>query len=152
MSNRHFAVCGIVLVDDKVMLVRHTYGNAKDRILLPGGYVKENELAAAAIEREIFEETSVVAKADSVVSIQFKADQWCVVFLMNYVSGTPTSDGHENSEVLLLTPEEAIKRSDLTNMSRAILASVSENRFKQLNKGSYNSITLAPGTFEIFGI
>ena len=34
------------------------------------------------------------------------------------VLATVITDGYENSEVLLLTPEEAVKRSDITNMSR----------------------------------
>ena len=48
-NNRHFAVCGIVEIDGRILLVRHTYGVAKGRILLPGGYVKENELPTNAI-------------------------------------------------------------------------------------------------------
>lgn len=33
----------------------------------------------------------------------------------------PKSDGYENSEVLLLTAEEAVKRENITNMSHEIL-------------------------------
>ena len=58
-NNRFFAVCGIVEMAGKLLLVRHTYGTAKDRILLPGGYVKGNELPTLAVAREIFEETGV---------------------------------------------------------------------------------------------
>lgn len=121
MNNPYFTVCGLLLISGKVLLVRHTYGTAKDRILLPGGYVQEGELPTAAVEREIFEETGVCAHADSLLAMQFKDDQWCAVFLMDYIEGTPRSDGHENSEVLLLPPEEAVARPDITNMSRAIL-------------------------------
>ncbi len=39
MNNRHFTVCGLLLIDGRVLLVRHTYGTAEGRILLPGGYV-----------------------------------------------------------------------------------------------------------------
>ena len=38
MNGRHFAVCGIVEIGGKILLVRHTYGTAKGRILVPGGY------------------------------------------------------------------------------------------------------------------
>lgn len=44
MNNPHFTVCGLLSVERKILLVRHTYGSAKDRILLPGGYVHEDEL------------------------------------------------------------------------------------------------------------
>ena len=67
----HFAVCGIVEIDNKILFVRHTYGVAKDRILLPGGYVKENELPTFAVEREIFEETGANCKVKDLFSMQF---------------------------------------------------------------------------------
>lgn len=123
MNDRCYAVCGVVEIDGKVLLVRHTYGSAKGRILLPGGFV-QSELPTEAIEREILEETGVTVKARSVIAVQFKVTEWCVVFAADYVSGVPRSDGHENSEVLLLTAEEAVGRGDITNMSREILKNV----------------------------
>lgn len=152
MSNRFYAVCGILEIDGKILFVRHTYGAAKDRILIPGGYVKEGEFPSEAVKREFFEETSVQAEADSVFAIQFRKDQWCIVFRMKHISGAPVSDGYENSEVLLLTPEDAVERPDITNMSRAILRSYISDKDKTLEKGDYQSISLERGTYEIFGV
>lgn len=152
MSNRYYAVCGILEIDGKILFVRHTYGQAKDRILIPGGYVKEGELPSDAVSREFFEETQVKAEAASVFAIQFRYEQWCVVFMMKYISGEPLSDGYENSEVLLLSPEEAIRRTDITNMSRAILKAYINNRDAVLDKGDYSSISLNAGEYEIFGV
>ncbi len=152
MSNRYYAVCGILEIDGKILFVRHTYGQAKDRILIPGGYVKEGELPSDAVSREFFEETQVKAEAASVFAIQFRYEQWCVVFRMKYISGEPLSDGYENSEVLLLSPEEAIRRTDITNMSRAILKAYINNRDAVLDKGDYSSISLNAGEYEIFGV
>ncbi len=151
MNNKYYTVCGIVEINGKVLLVRHTYGNAKDRILLPGGYVKENELPTTAAEREIFEETGVTAKAKSIIAVQFKPQQWCAVFLMEYISGTPKSDEHENSEVLLLTPHEAINRNDITNMSREILKAY-DAKYSQLSKSDYVPATCDKGHYAIFGV
>ncbi len=151
MNNRHYSVCGIVTIEGKVLFVRHTYGQAKDRILLPGGYVKEGELPNIAAEREIFEETSVVAKTKSLISIEFKPERWCAVFVMDYIKGEPTSDGYENSEVLLLTPEEAVLRPDITNMSREILKKFTENH-AELNKGSYIARDSDESNYAIFGV
>jgi ADP-ribose pyrophosphatase YjhB (NUDIX family) len=136
MNNKYFAVCGIIEIDDKILFVRHTYGVAKDRILLPGGYVKVNELPTTAIEREIFEETGVSCRAKDLYSMQFKNEQWCAVFTMEYVSGEPKSDGYENSEVLILSVDEALSRDDLTNMSREILRAYKENK-NGLKKSDY---------------
>ncbi|WP_294751003.1 NUDIX hydrolase [uncultured Ruminococcus sp.] len=152
MSNRFYAVCGIVDIGGKILFVRHTYGPAKERILIPGGYVKEGELPSDAVKRELFEETGVNAAAESVFAVQFRAEQWIIVFRLKYISGEPHSDGYENSEVLLLTPEEAVKRTDITNMSRAILNAYINARENTLEKGDYKSISLKTGEYEIFGV
>ena len=137
MNNSHFTVCGIVEINGKVLIVRHTYGTAKDRVLLPGGYVSEGELPTVAVEREIAEETGVIAKAKSVMAVQCKPDQWCLVFVMEYIRGTPRSDAFENSEVLLVPAAEAIKRDDITNMSRELLTAYESGDCAVLQKSDY---------------
>ena len=148
-NNRHFTVCGILEIDGKILLVRHTYGTAKDRILLPGGYVKEGEISTVSVEREIFEETGVTCKAKDLYCMQFKVDQWCAVFTMEYISGTPKSDGYENSEVLLLTIDEVLERNDLTNMSREILKAYKENKIG-LKKSNYIAKSCDESNYAIF--
>lgn len=134
MNGRHFAVCGIVEIGGKILLVRHTYGTAKGRILVPGGYVREGEMPDRAVEREIYEETGVVCKARSLAALEMRPERWCAVFIMEHISGEPRSDGYENSEVLLLTAAEAAARPDITNMSRAMLSAYAEGRFACLEK------------------
>lgn len=151
MNNRYYAVCGIVETDGKILLVRHTYGSAKDRILLPGGYVRENELPTAAIEREILEETGVIVKARSVIAVQFKLSEWCVVFAVDHISGVPRSDNHENSEVLLLTAAEAVARGDITNMSREILKAYMSGA-DALSKSDYVPKSAKAEEYVIFGV
>ena len=151
MNNKFYTVCGITEIDGKILLVRHTYGAAKDRILLPGGYVAENELPTAAVEREILEETGVKAAAKSIIAMQFKAEQWCAVLVMDYISGIPRSDGYENSEVLLLSAEEAVNRDDITNMSREILTAYI-NGFSRLKKSEYMPASSNKDNYVIFGV
>ena len=151
MGNGYFTVCGIIEIEGKILLVRHTYGTAKDRILVPGGYVEENELPNVAIEREILEETGVVAKANSLLSIQFKTNQWCPVFICEYISGTPKSDNYENSEILLLDIDEAINREDITNMSRELLKIYKTNKKTPLTKRDYLSKNTTEKQYALFG-
>ena len=151
MNNKYYTVCGIVEIESKILLVRHTYGNAKGRILLPGGFVQENELPTAAIEREIFEETNITAKAESIIAVQFKPEQWCAVFMMEYLSGTPRSDGIENSEVLLLSPEEAVSRNDITNMSREIIKKYLKG-YVELSKSDYIPCSVDRDNYAILGV
>ena len=152
MNNKYFTVCGIIEIDEKVLFVRHTYGTAKERILVPGGYVQEGELPSKAIEREVLEETGVVAKAKAVFSVQFKPEQWCVVFTMEYISGEPRSDGYENNEVLLLPAEEAVRREDITNMSREILRAYIVDKANVLGKSSYVPTSTTAESYEIYGV
>lgn len=152
MNNKYFTVCGIVEMDGEILLVRHTYGTAKERILLPGGYVVENELPSKAVEREIFEETGVIVKTQSVFATQFKLQQWCIVFITEYISGTPKSDGYENSEVILLRAEDAVKRDDITNMSRQILKAYISNKNNELKKSNYVPQSSKTDEYEIYGV
>lgn len=152
MNNKYFTVCGIVEIGGKILLVRHTYGTAKDRILVPGGYVQEDELPSKAIEREVFEETGVSAKTKAVFSVQFKPEQWCVVFTLEYVSGEAKSDGYENNEVLLLPAEEAVEREDITNMSREILRAYITDKANVLGKSDYVPKSTTAERYEIYGV
>ena len=151
MNNKYYTVCGIVEINGKILLVRHTYGSAKDRILLPGGYVQEGELPTRAAEREILEETGVTARAEAIFSVQFKPEQWCVIFLMEYIEGVPRSDGYENSEVLLVPAEEAVQRDDITNLSRAVLKAYLGNA-NRLKKSGYMRNGSTSEDYVIFGI
>lgn len=151
MGNGYFTVCGIIEIEGKILLVRHTYGTAKDRILVPGGYVEENELPTTAIEREILEETGVVVKVKSLLSVQFKINQWCPVFICEYVSGIPKSDNYENSEILLLDIDEAINREDITNMSRELLKIYKTNKKTPLTKRDYLSKNTTEMQYALFG-
>lgn len=152
MNNKYFTVCGIVEISGKILMVRHTYGTAKDRILIPSGYVQDGELPARAVEREVFEETGVTAKAKAVFATQFKSDQWCIVFVMEYISGEPKSDGNENSEVLLLSALDAVERKDITNMSRELLKAYISDKENVLKKSEYVPASSNPDEYEIYGI
>lgn len=152
MNNKYFTVCSIVEIDGKILMVRHTYGTAKNRILLPGGYVQEGELPAKAAEREVLEETGVIVKAKAVFATQFKPEQWCIVFIMEYISGMPKSDGFENSEVLLLSALEAVERDDITNMSRALLKAYITDGKNVLKKSEYIPASSNEDNYEIYGV
>lgn len=46
------SVAGIILKENKVLLVRHTYGSGKGMLIIPGGYVKWNETPQDAVTRD----------------------------------------------------------------------------------------------------
>lgn len=150
MHASKFTVCGVVLIEGRVLLVRHTYGVAKGRLLLPGGHCKSGEMPMAAVEREILEETGVKTAVRGLIGAQFQPDEWMMVFLLDYISGTPRSDELENSEVLLLPPEQAILRPDITNTSRVILQSMLEQGHATLLPRDFCPDGRLPENFKIF--
>ena len=128
-DNRFLSVSGIVIKENKVLLVRQTYGAAKGLLIIPGGYVSEGEMPDVALEREILEETGVIAITDNLIAVRFSRKDWWAIYTTNYVSGEPISDGNENSEVIFIDLESALIRDDLSLTTKEIL-----KNYKSKNK------------------
>lgn len=94
------SVTGIVIRDSKVLLARHIYGSGKGKLIVPGGYVEYGETPQEAVKREYLEETNIIVEPKNIIGIRFNAHDWYIAFQADYISGEPTSDHDENSEVL----------------------------------------------------
>ncbi len=115
------SVAGVVIEDGKVLLARHTYGNGKGLLIIPGGYVEYCESPIDAVKREFIEETNVTVEPEKIIGIRFNAKDWYVVFSAKYVSGNPTSDNDENSEVLWIDIKEALVRDDVAEFTKSLI-------------------------------
>ena len=51
-NRKLFASC-LVIKDNQVLLVKHTYGAAKGKYLIPGGFSEEGEMPQTTAEREV---------------------------------------------------------------------------------------------------
>ena len=128
-NSRKLSASCIVIKDEKVLLVKHTYGAAKGKYLIPGGFSEEDEMPQITAEREVLEETHVVAKMDAMLGIRCGRNGWYALLLMDYVEGEPMSDGNENSEALFMKVNEALEREDVTHMTKvALKAMLSEDK------------------------
>ena len=123
-DNYNFSVGCIVRKETQVLLVRHTYGGAKGKLLIPGGFCQENELPEEAAVREVFEETGITAKVRHMAGIRCDRKTWYLLLEMDYIDGVPTSDMHENSEVLFCDISEALTRNDCTEMTKVALRKI----------------------------
>jgi len=123
-DNYCFSVGCIVRKKSQVLLVRHTYGGAKGKLLIPGGFCYENELPEEAAVREVFEETSITAEVKRMAGIRCDRKTWYLLLEMDYIDGVPTSDSNENSEALFCEISEALIRSDCTEMTKVSLRKV----------------------------
>lgn len=80
-NNRKLSASCIVINDNKVLLVKHTYGAAKGKYLILGGFSEEGELPNKTGEREVLEETSVRVRAKDLIAVRFTTEEvWCIFF------------------------------------------------------------------------
>lgn len=120
-TNWSQSVAGVCIKDGCVLLARHTYGSGNGKLIIPGGYVENGEAPQAAVAREFMEETGVTVEAKEIVGIRFNTHDWYVVFSVEYISGTPRSDGMENSEVLWVNIDEALTRDDVPSLTKTMI-------------------------------
>ncbi len=123
-DNDSFSVGCIVKKGTQVLLVRHTYGGANGKLLIPGGFCHENELPEEAAVREVFEETGITAEVKRMAGIRCERNSWYLLLEMDYIDGTPVSDMCENSEALFCEISDALSRSDCTEMTKFALRKV----------------------------
>lgn len=115
------SVAGVVVRDGKVLLARHTYGNGKGLLIIPGGYIKYGETPEEAVMREISEETGVEVDVLKLLGVRFNRKDWYCVFLCAYVSGQAVSDNDENSEVLWVDAREALEMECVPELTKKMI-------------------------------
>ncbi len=120
-TNWEKSAAGVVIRDGKVLLARHTYGAGKGKLIIPGGYIQHGETPENAVRREIAEETGIAAEPVAIVGIRFNAHDWYVIFRAEYIGGEARSDHDENSEVLWLEVEKALKAEDVADLSKKMI-------------------------------
>lgn len=150
MDSLERTVGGIVIRDYKALLVRHTYGAYQGQLLIPGGYINQGEMPEIAAAREIFEETGVIAEAESILCVRFLPDAWYIDFVMRYISGEPVSDGIENNEAAFFDLNTARQRNDLTLFSRRMLESLKSVRLMKMS--DYHGPNAESNTYRVYGM
>lgn len=117
------SVAGVVIRDNKVLLARHTYGSGKGMLIIPGGYVQFGETPQDALVREYMEETKIQVRPLEIIGVRFNMHDWYIVFRADYISGQAVSDQDENSEVLWMDVEEAMRREDVPELTKKMIQS-----------------------------
>lgn len=141
-TNWSRSVAGVVIKDGKVLLARHTYGKGAGKLIIPGGYTNIGETPQDALVREYMEETGITVEPKSIIGIRFNDSDWYVVFRAEYVSGTAASDHDENSEVLWIDADEALKRDDVPDLTKKMIESaVSDGAGLRYTDYEYSSDT-----------
>ena len=137
------SVTGVVIHEGKVLLARHTYGKGSGKLILPGGYVQYNETPQDALVREYLEETGIKVEPENIIGIRFNIHDWYIAFRAKYISGIARSDNDENSEVVWIEIEEALKREDVPDLSKKLIQSTLSNK-EVLKYTEYKNSSLTP--------
>jgi len=120
-TNWSQSVAGVCIRNGEVLLARHTYGNGKGMLIIPGGYVKFGEIPEETLVREYLEETGVRVKAGKLIGVRFSAKDWYAVFSAEYIEGEARSDGDENSEVVWMKVEDALKDGSVPGLTKTMI-------------------------------
>ena len=120
-TNWSQSVAGVCIKDGKVLLARHTYGNGKGMLIIPGGYVKFGETPEETLVREYLEETGVTVRAGKLLDMRFGAKDWYAVFAAEYISGEARPDGDENSEVVWKDIAEALADDTVPGLTKTMI-------------------------------
>lgn len=143
-TNWEQSVGGVVIKDNKVLLARHTYGNGKGMLIIPGGYVNYGETPQQALKREYMEETNIEVEPQHIIGIRFNMHDWYLVFYAKYISGNARSDNDENSEVLWLDIERALLREDVPELTKKMIESAALNQCGLLYEDYNGDVRHAP--------
>ena len=149
-NNRKLSASCVVIVDDKVLLVKHTYGAAKGKYLIPGGFSEDRELPQATAEREVLEETGVTVQANDLIAVRFTEQEvWCI-FNGTYIKGVPTSDNGENEDAVFMPIEEALASDCVVETTREILKGVLDTSKESLKKSDFVNAKFDSSTWQLF--
>lgn len=149
-NNRKVSASCVVIKDNKVLMVKHTYGAANGKYLIPGGFCEEGELPQKSAEREVMEETGVMVTAGELLAVRFtKQEVWCI-FRGEYVKGEPASDNDENEDALFMSIEEALSSETVVATTREILKAVLRADKQTLQKSSFVNEKFDADTWQLF--
>ena len=111
---------GVVVREERALLVQRGWNPGAGSWQLPGGYVEHDEAIAEAVEREVLEESGITAAARDVIafrhsiggSIGGPSTNLYVVLRLDYIEGEPAYDNDE------ITGAGFFSLDEMANMER----------------------------------
>ena len=141
---------GLVVKGNEILLVRHTYGMLKGRLLIPGGRMDEGELPNESAEREVTEETGVVCTANQLCAARMRPDSIWFVFACKYNAGDPTPNDGEVDMAIFMNIDEALQHPDVTETMKVIINAYRKNPVDGLYSADYVSENFTDGRYLLY--
>jgi 8-oxo-dGTP diphosphatase len=129
-------VGGVLLQEGKGLLVQRAINPGRGRWTIPGGYVEQNEKIAAAVVREVKEETGILTEPVSILAVKDRPEDLpgvkhdvYLVFLLKFLEGKLVPDPGEVLQAGFYTPEEC-SDLDIAPLSLHVLRKAIEYKEK----------------------
>ncbi len=143
------AVGGIVLFNQRVLLVRRAAGGRVGDWQIPGGLVESNETLFTAVQREISEETGVQAEVKGLVAILSRAlageNNTYFIFLLEAKMNEILIDGIEIDNARFYSLDEINKLPHLQSLSQLVVSSALQGKSTVLPIYPHPEIPLSEG-------
>lgn len=149
-NNRKLSASCVVIKDNSVLVVKHTYGAAKEKYLIPGGFSEDIEMPQITAEREVLEETGVTVNANDLIAVRFTTQEvWCI-FTATYLEGEPVSDNSENNEALFMPIDELLTSENVVDTTKEIVKAVLDLNKSVLRKSDFINSKFDSSTWQLF--
>lgn len=149
-NNRKLSASCIVIKEDKVLMVKHTYGAAAGKYLIPGGFSEDNEMPMQTAAGEVLEETGVTVKVNDLIAVRFTCREVWTIFTAEYVKGEPVSDLCENDEVLFMPIDEALVSEKVVDTTKELIRSVLDAKKPVLKISDFVNSNFDIGTWQLY--
>jgi len=154
-------VGGVLLKEDKGLLVQRANNPGKGRWTIPGGYVEQDEKIEDAVVREIREETGFITEPVSVLAVKdrpkdlpgIKHDIY-IVFLLRCLGGEFKPDIKEVTQAGFYSPLEC-QGFDIAPLSLHVMSKAIEYRSREANTPGFvrqDSIYIVGSFSELYTI
>lgn len=136
------AAAGIVVKDQKWLVVKKKYGGLKGLWSFPAGFVNEGETVDEAAIREVQEETGIKTKVKDIVGIRTGVineviSDNMIVFLLEDIGGEISVQEYELEDVSYMTRQQLEADPNTSMMVHLFL--------KQLRQKTFETVTPDPG-------
>jgi ADP-ribose pyrophosphatase YjhB (NUDIX family) len=128
-KNHEIAVSGVVLLDNKALLVRSMLEENEGEWAMPGGYVKSKETIDDAIKREILEEIGIQPALEGLIAVRNKVSETeeenevCFIFLLRAADDKAFPDGKEVDAAQYVSLAELDAVRNLNTLSKKVITS-----------------------------
>jgi len=140
---KHFiGVGGILIHNEKVLLVKLNYGMAQKYWLIPGGFIDQGETLEEAVIRELFEETGMRVESQGILGVRTMVrkkdnitDLYCVLKCKLLSNPEPViPQVSEIAQASWLPIEECLSNPEVLDYTKLIIKKALQKRPMELDR------------------